>query len=291
MHNVAAELADRQYGMVAMWQLMELGYSRQMVSRRLGWKEFVRVHAGVFFVGHGPITFTGNCMAAALACGPDAVLSHHAAAALHDLRPKPHTTIDVTAPKSHRRDGIRCHISPLPPQYRTLIDAIPVTTLERTYLDYAEQATPRQLAAALEAGRRRDILDFRKLRLVMSNSIGRRGVKPLRAAIAALADDPQWTQSPLEDLFLDLIRRADLSPPRANVLIEGHLVDFAWPEHHLIVELDGFAFHTDHEAFENDRRRDTELQKRGWRVLRITYRRLHNDPAGVIADVRYMLNQ
>ncbi len=113
-----------------------------------------------------------------------------AAAALHDLRPKPHTTIDVTAPKSHRRDGIRCHISPLPPQYRTLIDAIPVTTLERTYLDYAEQATPRQLAAALEAGRRRDILDFRKLRLVMSNSIGRRGVKPLRAAIAALADDP-----------------------------------------------------------------------------------------------------
>jgi hypothetical protein len=125
MHNVAAELADRQYGMVAMWQLMELGYSRQMVSRRLGWKEFVRVHAGVFFVGHGPITFTAN------------------------------------------------------------------TTLERTYLDYAEQATPRQLAAALEAGRRRD----------------------------------------------------------------------------------------------------TELQKRGWRALRITYRRLHNDPAGVIADVRYMLNQ
>ena len=110
-------------------------------------------------------------------------------------------------------------------------------------------------------------------------------------SFAALTDDPAWTQSHLEDLFLDLIRRADLSPPRANVLIEAQLVDFAWPEHHLIVELDGFAFHTDHEAFENDRRRDTELQKRGWRVLRITYRRLHNDPAGVIADVRYMLNQ
>lgn len=83
----------------------------------------------------------------------------------------------------------------------------------------------------------------------------------------------------------------DLPPPRANVLIEGHLVDFAWPEHRLIVELDGFAFHTDHESFEDDRKRDTDLQKKGWRVLRITYRRLHSDPAGVIADVRHMLNQ
>ena len=126
---------------------------------------------------------------------------------------------------------------------------------------------------------------------MIDNSNGRRGTKPLRAAIAALTGDPEWTQSPLEDRFLELIRGTDLSPPRANGLIEGRLVDFAWPEHRLIVELDGFAFHSDHEAFEDDRKRDTDLQKKGWRVLRITYRRLHDDPAGVIADSGTCLNQ
>ena len=240
---------------------------------------------------HGILTVRSRFMAGVLACGPEAVIPHHAAAALHDLRPLPKGTIDVTAPNSHRRTGIRCHVSSVPPQHRTRIDRIPVTSLERTYLDYAEQSTPRQLKAALEAGDRRDLLDLSTLQPVIDNSNGRRGTKPLRAAIAALTGDPQWTQSPLEDRFLELIRGTDLPPPRANILIEGHLVDFAWPEHRLIVELDGFAFHSDQEAFEDDRKRDTDLQKKGWRVLRITYRRLHSHPAGVIADVRHMLNQ
>jgi very-short-patch-repair endonuclease len=109
--------------------------------------------------------------------------------------------------------------------------------------------------------------------------------------MAQLTDDPAWTQSPAEDLFLELIRASDLPRPQANVLIHNHLVDFAWPEHKLIVEIDGFALHKSHEAFENDRRRDRELQKRGWRVLRITYRCLHHDPAGVIGDIREMLTE
>jgi very-short-patch-repair endonuclease len=291
MHDPPAELARSQYGIVAGWQLAELGFTRPMIHRRVRWKEFRPIHTGVFFVGQGPLTHRSSFMAAVLACGPEAVISHHAAAALHDLRPLPQGAIDVTAPNSHRRTGVRCHVSSVPPTHRTRIDRIPVTSLERTYLDYAEQSTPRQLTAALEAGDRRNILDLRTLRSVIDSSNGRRGTKPLRAAIAALTDDPAWTQSPLEDRFLELIRRTDLPPPRANVLIEGHLVDFAWPEHRLIVELDGFAFHTGHEAFEDDRKRDTELQKKGWRVLRITYRRLHGDPAGVIADVRHMLTQ
>jgi very-short-patch-repair endonuclease len=291
MHDPPAELARGQHGVVAGWQLAELGFTLPMIHRRVRWKEFRPVHTGVFFVGQGPLTFRTRFMAAVLACGPEAVISHHAAAALHDLRPLPQGAIDVTAPENHRRKGIRCHVSAVPPRHRARIDAIPVTSLERTYVDYAEQSTARQLKASLEAGERRNILDLRTLQSVIDSSNGRRGITPLRAAIAELSDDPQWTQSPLEERFLELVRSTDLPRPRANVLIEGHLVDFAWPEHRLIVELDGFAFHANRGAFETDRGRDNHLQKKGWRVLRITYRRLHTDPAGVIADVRHMLNQ
>jgi very-short-patch-repair endonuclease len=289
MHNVAAELADRQEGMVAIWQLIPLGYTRQSVSRRVGWSEFVRVHTGVFFVGHGPITFRGHCMAAALACGADALVSHHAAAALWDLRPMPQAVIDVTAPTRRTHPGIRSHVSSVPAQQRTHIGAIPITTLERTCLDYAEQATPRQLVAALEAAERRQLLDLRRLHRVIDDSFGRRGLRPLRAALAEIDGDPGWTQSELEDRFRELLRATDLPRPRTNVIIEGELVDCAWPEHRLIVEIDSYRFHRTRRSFESDRERDAKLQKRGWRILRITDRRLLADPAGVIADIREML--
>jgi very-short-patch-repair endonuclease len=290
MHDVVAELADRQEGMVASWQLLGLGYTRQSVSRRVGWKEFVRVHTGVFFVGHCAITFKGRCMAAALACGPEAAISHHAAAALYDLRPIPQVLIDVTAPKRRCRAGIRSHISAVADDQRTHIDAIPVTTLERTCLDYAEQATPRQLTAALEAANRRDLLDLRKLLRAMNGSPGSKGIKTLKAALTDMDSDPQWTQSPPEQEFLHLIAIAGLPRPQTNRLIEGHLVDFVWPAQRLIVEVDSYDFHTSRNAFEADRRRDAELQRHGWRVLRITARRLHNDPHRVIADLRTLLN-
>src|SRR5947209_17684165 len=106
MHNVAGELADRQHGMVAAWQLLGFGCSRSSMSRRVLGREWRRLHNGVFFMGHGPLTFKAHFMAAALACGPEAVLSHHAAAALHDLRPIPQGAIDVTAPVRRSHDGI-----------------------------------------------------------------------------------------------------------------------------------------------------------------------------------------
>ncbi len=229
-------------------------------------------------------------MAAVLACGRDAALSHHAAAALWDLRPNPQGPIDVTAPVKRRHKGVRCHVSRnLPRADTTTIDGIPVTALYRTYLDYAGQAAPRQLTAALEAGQRRNILDLRKLSDLLDRSPGRSGRKRLRGAIADLTDDPPWTQSELEERFLALIRAAHLPPPQTNVVINGVLVDFAWPEHRLIVEVDGYAYHRSRRQFEDDRRRDTKLQKAGWRVVRVTHRRLADDAESLIGDIRGFL--
>jgi Protein of unknown function (DUF559) len=286
-----AALLDRQHLVVSLWQLADCGYSEWAVRRAVAAREFRRLHRGVFTTGGPRLTFSARCMAAVLACGLDAVLSHHAAAALHDLRPVPQGAIDVTAPGKRRHRGVRSHVSSIARHQRTEIDGIAVTCLERTYLDYAERATSRQLLAALEAGERRNVLDIRRLRMVIDDSPGRRGLKPLSHAMAQLTDDPAWTQSPAEDLFLELIAAAGLPLPRANVLIEGVVVDFVWPQQRLIVEIDGFAFHRTHAAFENDRRRDRELQKRGWRVIRVTYRQLQEEPHTVIKDVAHMLSQ
>jgi very-short-patch-repair endonuclease len=284
-------LAERQYGVVARRQLQEHGMHRWTVDKALARRHLLPLHRGVFAVGHRVLTYRGRWMAAVLACGPEAVISHHAAAALHDLRPLPQGAIDVTAPTHRRHEGIRTHISRVARDERTEIDRIPVTSLERTLLDYAEQATPRQLQKALDEAERRTILDLRKLQRSVDRGVGRKGLKLLTAAIANLTDHPAWTQSPAEDLFLDLIRAADLPLPRANVLIHTHLVDFAWPDQKVIVEIDSFRFHSTREAFEDDRERDVDLQKLGWRVLRITDRRLHEDPAGVIRDVKEMLSE
>jgi very-short-patch-repair endonuclease len=242
----------------------------------------------VFFSGLGRMSYRAEWLAAVLACGPDALLSHHAAAALWDLRPIPQGKIDVTAPVKRTHKGVRCHVARTMPD-GTIIDGAPVTSLERTYLDYAEQATERQLIAALEAGQRQNVLDLRKLRRCMDASPGRQGLKPLAAAIAQLTDHPQWTQSELENEFLHLLRAHHLPEPRLNVLVLGELVDCAWPEQKVIVELDGYAFHSARRTFEADRKRDIKLQKAGWSVLRFTHRRVRSEPATVIADVRHML--
>jgi very-short-patch-repair endonuclease len=284
-----AELLRRQHGVATTTQAAECGYSKWAVSRAVAAMEFRWVYRGVLAIAGPPLKFSGHCMAAVLACGTDAALSHHAAAALHDLRPVPQGAIDVTAPGDHRHSGIRCHISPIPQQHRTHIEAIPVTALERTFIDYAEQATPRQLTAALEAAERLSVLDLRKLQNTMDSAPGRRGLKPLRAAIADMSADLQWTQSDLEDRFLRLIVAAGLPVPKANRLEDGKTVDFVWRRERLIVEVDSFGFHKSRRSFEDDRRRDTQLQKRGWRVVRITDLRLANEPDQVIADIRDLL--
>ncbi|MGH2929185.1 MAG: hypothetical protein ACRDL8_13360, partial [Solirubrobacteraceae bacterium] len=166
--------------MVARWQLERIGLGRGAITRRVARAQLLPVHRAVFAVGHTCLTFRGRFMAAVLACGPDAMASHHAAAALHDLRPLPQSWIDVTAPGRRKHAGVRCHVGAVAGEDRAKIDSIPVTSLERTLLDYAEQANPRQLSAALEAAQRQQKLNMITLRALIARSPGRRGLAALR---------------------------------------------------------------------------------------------------------------
>jgi very-short-patch-repair endonuclease len=205
------------------------------------------------------------------------------------MRGIPSGKIDVTAPKSHLRDGIRSHVSALPPEDRTVIDAIPVTSLYRTLLDEAPKLSPQRLRSRLEELERRDLIDARCIDALLARNPTRAGSKKLKAAIAELTGEPQWTQSRGERDMLELVRAAGLPEPSTNVYVAGELVDFVWWRQRLIVEIDHYGTHGSKRSFEDDRLRDTKLQRAGFRVMRVTYERLGQDPVGVLADIRALL--
>ncbi len=252
-----------------------------------GWLH--RLHRGVYAVGHSRLTVRGRWMAAVLACGPDAVLSHRAAAALHELRTAP-GLIEVTALTNRAIPGIRCHRSRcLGRSDRTTIDGIPVTSVNRTLLDIAAQERPQRLRSILETVQRQERLRPRQLDELLAHSAGHRGVTPLRQALSALHDEAPWTQSVLEQRFLELLRDAGLPEPRTNVLVDGELVDCFWPEHNLVVELDSYGFHRGRRQFEQDRAKDTRHTLAGRRSARITQARVEHEPRTVLYDVSLLL--
>ncbi len=229
-------------------------------------------------------------MAAVLTGGREAVLSHGPAAVLWELRPSSGSPIDVTVPgRSHRHGqrGIRFHnVRRLHPDDRALLDGIPVTSLHRTLLDYAEISRHQYVRLALEAADRLELLDGRKLEALYARARGRRGVKPLKTAVAELRGPAPWTQSELERKFLVLIREHGLPEPQTNVLVHGFLVDCWWPEARLVVELDGYPWHKSRKQFEDNRLRDTKLQLAGIRVLRVTQPRIEYTPRELLSDLR-----
>jgi hypothetical protein len=182
------------------------------------------------------------------------------------------------------------HRSRLHPEDGVVRDGIPVTTVARTLLDLAEVVRPHQLDRALEAAERLGLFDLSSIERLIARSHGRHG---LRAMQIALRDyrPPAFTRSELERRFLHLCKEAGLPCPAANLFIAGAEVDMSWPDRRLVVELDGHDSHRTHAAFERDRERDTSLQLAGYRVLRITHRRLEAEPTEVIGAVRRLLDR
>jgi very-short-patch-repair endonuclease len=211
---------------------------------------------------------------------------------MHDLRPGPSGPVDVTVAARGRTspEGIRVHcVRTLDPRDVTVVDAIPVTTVARSVLDYAEIARPQHLRLALEEAERRDALDGRVLDALLERCHGRRGVQPLREALAAMNGPAPWTQSELERRFLALVRAAGLPEPRCNVAVEGFLVDSYWPDAGLVVEADSWRFQKSRTRFERDRRQDTALVLAGIRTVRVTRQRVANEPARLAAELHALL--
>ena len=225
-------------------------------------------------------------MAAVLACGAEAVLSHHQAAALYGLRRAPWTPIHITAPSKRAHADVVCHVARgMHGRPRMIVDGIPVTSLERVFLDMATMLGPQPLRSLLEAAQRKGSFDYERVLAAIERSNGHRGIGALRLALALLGDSAPATRSTLEILFLELIRAAGLPEPSVNVIVTGDVVDFRWPQFNLVVEVDSWDYHRLRRPFEEDKRRGNRMQLAHVMVLRYTDKDLREEPERVIAEL------
>ncbi len=277
------ELAGRQHGVVARRQLLDAGVASHVIDRRLRAGRLRRVHQGVYQVG--PVTAPRAAeMAAVLACGASAVLSHRSAAALWRLTSEPEAgPVEVITRAGNRpRRGLRLRrMGTLRADEVTKLSGIPVTTASRTLYDLAATTESRGLERAVGEAFALRLTTPAQLWSVVSRHARTRGSANLRAILEA--GEPALTRSEAEERFLALIRKARIQRPTANVKIGRVEVDFLWRRERLVVEIDGFAYHSSAGAFERDRRRDAVLIGAGYRVARITWRQLADEPEAVIA--------
>jgi hypothetical protein len=273
---------------VAKRQLVHLGFGADAIKRRLSAGRLHLLHRGVYAVGHRRVNQRGHWMAAVLAYGEPAVLSHQSAAALWGLVGA-RSPIDVTSPQGRPgRKGIRLHKGRLDADERTKRDGIPITTVARTVLDLAETIDGERLARAMEEADRLNLLRVSELERVCARADGRHGAGICRQLVASLITTPR-TRSPLEQRFVGFCDSHRLPRPVFNATVLGHEVDALWPDRKVAVELDSWEFHRHRAAFENDRERDTELQVAGYRTIRVTDRRMKADAAALAAQLRELL--
>ena len=217
-------------------------------------------------------------MAAVLAAGPGAVLSHRSAAHLWGLIRRSPSLVDVTTPRAPRNvRGVAVHRTRrLTQEETTSHRGIPTTTVARTLTDFADRAT------TSEVRRVRHQAEI-AYGITPSPINGRRGA-------ARLKDEPDRSRSKLERAFLRLCEERSLPPPENNAHVNGIEVDFLWRDQRVVVEVDGWEYHRTRHAFETDRARDQALARTGHRVLRFTHRQLQSDAAGVARTVRAALS-
>jgi Transcriptional regulator, AbiEi antitoxin/REase_MTES_1575 len=280
-----AELARRQHGVVERAQLVRLGMGADAIGWRVKKGRLHRVHRGVYAVGHLSLTRNGLFTAAVLACGKGAALSHFSAAVLWAMLGDRGWPIHVTAERKRRIEGVRTHWAHLEGE-RVRREGITVTTPGRTLVDLADVAPRRLLERAI------DEADYLRLDIDgLAPRKGRRGQGLLSSVLAVHTPGATRTRSELEERFLALCDEHGIERPEVNVDVEGYECDFVWGEQALVVETDGGAAHGTARARERDRIKDVKLLVAGWRVARVTWVRLFNEPKAVADELRQLLTQ
>jgi very-short-patch-repair endonuclease len=234
-------------------------------------------------VGRPQVTRYGRWMAAVLACGPKAVLSHRSAAALWEIMPTEGPVIAVSLPSSAdpRPPGLIVHRrKALKPLHVTRRHGIPITTPIVTLVDIAAGVDRDRLEAAVNEADKRDLVDPETLRSALRELRGWPGVALLRTTLNRRTFT--LTDSELERRFLPLVRRAGLPPPRTQEWVNGFRVDFYWPELGLIVETDGLRYHRTPAQQARDRVRDQVLAAAGLTCLRFTHAQVRFESGHVV---------
>jgi very-short-patch-repair endonuclease len=272
---------------VALFQLVALGYTLEAIKHRVASGRLHPIHRGVYAVGRRDLTRLGEWMAAVLACGEAAVLSHESAAALWGLRAErePRVHVSVPRPADPRHAGVEVHRrSALEPADLTRCKNIPVTSPTQTLIDLGTRLTTQGLEAAINEADKEDLVKFAALKVVVDERRGQRGVPALRKILDR--DEFVLTDSALERRFLPIARRAGLAKPLTQARINGFRVDFYWPDLRLVVETDGLRYHRTPSEQRRDRLRDQAHIAAGLLPLRFTHWQVRYDPGHVERTLR-----
>ena len=273
-------LARVQHGVIARWQLIELGFSPAAIRHRISTGRLHPVARGVYAVGRPELSRYGRWMVAVLECGGGAVLSHESAAALWGIREYARRKIEISVPSSARRQrpGIHIHRRSLAAGNFTTHHNIPVTTPVCTLIDLAARLGAEHTERAVNEADKLDLVDPEALREALDETDPRPGVRPLRK----LLDHRTFTMtdSENEQRFLPIARKAGLPQPLTQRWVNGFRVDFFWPELQLIVETDGLRYHRTPAQQAKDALRDQTHAAAGFTPLRFTraqvrYERAH----------------
>jgi hypothetical protein len=282
-----AAIAGRQFGNVTRAQLRALGLSDQGIKHRIAVGRLHRVHHGVYAVGRPARMPLERAAAAVLACGPHAALSHRSALTLWSMDRSWRTPLEVTIRSGDRRPpGIVVHRCRTVARndVRTQL-GIRATTPARTLLDCAPALTAHELARKVNDARRAGLLTP----AAIDDILARNPTHPGARALAGVDREHAPTRSGWEDDFPGFCAHYGLPAPIPNAPLNGYEVDALFPEHRLIVELDGWDFHRSRQAFERDRERDAHALANRHVTIRITKERLRVDPDREAARLRAIL--
>jgi hypothetical protein len=294
-HTVLGELADTQLGVVELKQMVARGISRRRVERFLESGLLVRLHAGVFRIRGAPETYEQRLVAACLAIGPEAAASHRAAAMLHGLlsyreRPVEVTTTRVRSPE---REGVVVHrLADLGPRWVTTVNGVRVTTVARTLVDLGAVASPRTVEAAFDKATGRKLVTYRDVRdaMVAVARQGRRGVGTIRP----LVQDRIGRALPagvFEARMTSLFRNHGLGSAEPEYTVTDEhggfiaVVDFAYPDRRLAIEVDGYEFHSAPKAIRHGNTRDRLLAAEEWQTLHFDWHEVDRQQHRVAAEI------
>jgi very-short-patch-repair endonuclease len=279
---------------VARWQLLRLGATPGQIDGWVARGRLRPLHAGVYLVG--PIVPPhAHEIAAVLACGPNAALSHRSAACLYALLPYPAqpAPVDVTVVgRNPRRSGaIRVHRSQSLRRHEVRERlGIPVTSPQRTLVDLAGCCESEELEAAIAEAFALGLTNRSQLLGAIEANPGKRGCALLRRQLHA-ERRPARTRSRPERTLVRLLRQAGVRDPEANVRVSGWEVDLFWPDVGLVVEIDAYATHSSPRAFERDRRKAAELEDLGLTVRRVSALQIRDEPRLTVARIERTLGE
>jgi hypothetical protein len=286
-------LAEKQHGVVSTRQLLERGIDEEVVLGRRRAGLLIPLHKGVYALGHQRITREGQWMAAVLACGPGAVLSHFNAGCLWGICGS-YGRIEVLRqsggfrPEGHR--DVKLHQTRRLHSWEVTIEkGVPVAVMERVLLDLAGRMDSKRLERVFVQAYKRGDLSWPRLGRIVTRRRGCKGVGKIRRIALDVDPEALETKSVSEVDFLALCREVGLPTPAVNVLVEGHLVDFLWSSQKVIVETDSWSHHGDRPTFEKDHQRDVDLVAAGYEVHRTTYKMLERNPDPFLNNVRRAL--